>query len=58
MPSNGERKHPYLKGYVFWAPIITDWINSPSYTEKAKQEFRLSLEEMLNDKNLLKVEIK
>lgn len=45
-----DMKHPYTKGYTYWAPIISEWINSPMYTDKAKDEFIRSLDEMQNDR--------
>jgi hypothetical protein len=56
MARKDEKKHPYLRGYVFWLPILSTWINSPMYTDKAKEEFKSSLELMSKDKNLLMIE--
>lgn len=51
-----ETKHPYLRGYIFWAPILAEWIASPSYTEKAKEQFRESLAELVKSTNLTEFE--
>lgn len=53
-----ELKHPYMRGYSYWAPILTEWIESDRYSQPAKEYFRESLNEMLNDRNLSHIQEK
>lgn len=50
---NGRNKQPYMQGFDFWNPIISEWIASENYSEKAKEYFRESLLDMQKDRNNL-----
>jgi hypothetical protein len=38
--------HPYTKGLRFWGAILDEWIASPMYSKKAKEEFKASKERL------------
>jgi len=51
-----DAKHPYLRGYIFWAPILTEWINSENYSKQGKETLKESLEQLESSRNLIEFE--
>lgn len=58
MARKSELKHPYMRGYEYWNPILSEWIQSDRYSEAAKDYFREILDNMLNDRNLSHIQEK